>query len=458
MKKCPKCGTILDDSKKQCYMCGTNLEPNKVDITENKSIGAIVSSQTQPKPKFGGADAEVEKTEKKSFFNQDKDDLNSLNAAPADKRSALQKGFDSIFGNKKFKEKTEIPKPKKEKKPIGKKEEVKPKGPQARKNVMDVTPNEPEPNKEDFSTSKKSPFEEKNVITQMDDGFGKGKKEEPTPEPEEKNVINQMTETKPKKDIASKVPEEDNNKATSFGFLNDASNEPEMNKTGKHDFGFSNAEEKIDDKEYEFHAYKPSFMDKVKQGIGNVVPKKTRGYKDGRQEFRFTGQTFINIIAIIFFIGVIYYVWNFVINKKVDNTLSGLVYDINSDFKLKSKDKLSRYYEYNQNCTIKITTDKNKSVDSYLDNVKDIYGSDDSATVQYEQLKIHSNIWSSVAIVYFPKDSTAIGGSSLIPRYRYTSIEHKGDFFAIIFVNTYEDKSCQSMYDEFSKSLNFKEG
>ena len=26
MKKCPKCGTILDDSKKTCYMCGTVLQ------------------------------------------------------------------------------------------------------------------------------------------------------------------------------------------------------------------------------------------------------------------------------------------------------------------------------------------------------------------------------------------------------------------------------------------------
>ena len=44
MKKCPKCGTILDDSKKKCYMCGTELVDSKKDVRNfNNDIGASIS-------------------------------------------------------------------------------------------------------------------------------------------------------------------------------------------------------------------------------------------------------------------------------------------------------------------------------------------------------------------------------------------------------------------------------
>ena len=47
MKKCPKCGTILDDSKKKCYMCGTELSTNKNPfgngLTFDNDIGATVT-------------------------------------------------------------------------------------------------------------------------------------------------------------------------------------------------------------------------------------------------------------------------------------------------------------------------------------------------------------------------------------------------------------------------------
>ena len=180
MKKCPKCGTVLDDSKKQCYMCGTNLEANKIDLSENKSIGAIVSGNGKKDfdngSKFSGADSNKE--EKKDFFNQvSGDSLNTLNSAPADKRSGLQKGFDSIFGNKKFKDKTDISKDSKGKKKKDKKNNIdnQPKGPQPRKNAMELInePKKEETPKRGFGPFKKNPFEEKNVITQESKDLGK---------------------------------------------------------------------------------------------------------------------------------------------------------------------------------------------------------------------------------------------------------------------------------------------
>lgn len=46
MKKCTKCGTILDDSKKKCYMCGMDFQKKKIESfgeTFDKSIGAMVT-------------------------------------------------------------------------------------------------------------------------------------------------------------------------------------------------------------------------------------------------------------------------------------------------------------------------------------------------------------------------------------------------------------------------------
>ena len=76
MKKCPKCGTILDDSKKQCYMCGTNLDLVKVDLTENRQIGAVVTGgqdnvfNNGEDIKFKGKDV-VKKNNDGAYFSQD---------------------------------------------------------------------------------------------------------------------------------------------------------------------------------------------------------------------------------------------------------------------------------------------------------------------------------------------------------------------------------------------------
>ena len=47
MKRCPKCGTILDDSKKTCYMCGTVLKENNMNYNNSfdKQIGANLTNR-----------------------------------------------------------------------------------------------------------------------------------------------------------------------------------------------------------------------------------------------------------------------------------------------------------------------------------------------------------------------------------------------------------------------------
>ena len=449
MKKCPKCGTILDDSKKQCYMCGTNLDIVKVDLAENNQVGAVVTGgqdnvfNNGEDIKFKGKDV-VKKNNDSAYFSQDSrsrgffnEDLNALNAQEPDNRSKLQKSLDSIFGNKKFGEGNDASKNKKNKKKNQKEEVVEKKGPQARnkKIISEEVPDTP----------MDEPDSDQALISRI---MSNGEDEK------EKNVISQLDDPKPRKkvDMVEKEPKEE--KKNSFGFLN------EIPEEDGHDFGF-NREPK---RKVKVKSNKPSIVDSFKKKVSELaekVPKKqksSRGYKDGGSDLKFNGQMFFNLISIIAFIGVLYFVWNYAINKKVDTSLSGLVYDMSSDFKLKSKDAYSRYYVYNDSCTIKINTSNNTSVDNYIQNIKDTYGNDPDALVMFEELKINEYMWSSLGIFYYGKDGNQIGGKAPLARYRYTSILNKGDFFAIIFVNTYEDADCQSKYDEFVKTLNFKEG
>ena len=54
MKKCPQCGTILEETKKKCYMCGAELQKTlfgDFGDTFDEQIGATVTNgQNQKTP------------------------------------------------------------------------------------------------------------------------------------------------------------------------------------------------------------------------------------------------------------------------------------------------------------------------------------------------------------------------------------------------------------------------
>lgn len=111
MKKCPKCGTVLDDSKKTCYMCGTVLNDNsplnfgdafdsQIGATVTKgqdNVFNIVDSFNQ-KPNQNGFDG----FQSSSSTNMFKDQFDNLNSIRYDERTALEKIFsdDSRFKSK----------------------------------------------------------------------------------------------------------------------------------------------------------------------------------------------------------------------------------------------------------------------------------------------------------------------------------------------------------------------
>lgn len=117
MKKCPKCGTILDDSKRKCYMCGADLQKRaslNFGETFNDDIGATVSKSQDNV--FGAAEnisvnvddvvnsdnSNVTFSSSSSSADIYKDQINSLNSMQYDERSALEKIFssDARFRNK----------------------------------------------------------------------------------------------------------------------------------------------------------------------------------------------------------------------------------------------------------------------------------------------------------------------------------------------------------------------
>ncbi|MBO7536390.1 MAG: zinc ribbon domain-containing protein, partial [Bacilli bacterium] len=127
MKKCPKCGTVLDDSKKKCYMCGADLQRSSLTFGDSfdSTVGATVSKNQgnafsnvpqsqgptpQPNPmeqasqqiqNVGGNVQNTNGFESGVFKNQ----MNSLNSMAYDDRSAIEKMFSSDM---RFRSKSEI--------------------------------------------------------------------------------------------------------------------------------------------------------------------------------------------------------------------------------------------------------------------------------------------------------------------------------------------------------------
>ena len=115
MKKCPKCGTILDDSKIKCYVCGTDLQRQTLTYGNsfNENIGATVSNNQgnvlsnnraingNNINQVNGSFSAGSNFSNSLYNNQ----LNNLNSMAYDDRTALEKMFSS---DERFKSKAEI--------------------------------------------------------------------------------------------------------------------------------------------------------------------------------------------------------------------------------------------------------------------------------------------------------------------------------------------------------------
>lgn len=417
MKKCPKCGTILDDSKKKCYMCGMELSSNKNrfgnGLSFNGDVGATVT-KNQDNVFNNGQDIKVKgndllkKNNDNAFFSQNsssKDyfgtEINKLNSMSYDERSGFKKSLDNIFASKKsFKSKNELHK----EKDIKKTKVVNESGEVGTKITYSTQP----------SKTNESKKNEKSVLkkaSKFDFGF-----------------------TKEKKNIFSR--EEQHNNREKFSF-NQNTNSVKKSNLGNNQL--SNTQKS------------------AKANVSNKV----KGYSSGDNTFSSSDnkRMITNLVCIIIFVGMMLFVYFNFLKPKDNNDLSGLVYEMDSEFKLTSKDSFSRYYTYNKNCAIRINygaTDEKSFVDNYLNNIKETYEKDKNTTIQYEELNVNDNIWTSMSVIYLPEPSTSTTvGITPKVRYRYTAIVEGGNFYTIIFVNPKEEQTCYDKYDSFVDSLKF---
>lgn len=121
MKKCPKCGTILDDSKKKCYMCGSDLQKSNItnfgDVFDTQIGATVTRGQDNVFNNVENISAKVDDvfsngnnntgafTNNSSSADFYKDQMNSLNSMQYDERTALEKIFS---GDSRFRSKDEI--------------------------------------------------------------------------------------------------------------------------------------------------------------------------------------------------------------------------------------------------------------------------------------------------------------------------------------------------------------
>lgn len=490
MKKCPKCGTILDDSKKKCYMCGTELVDSKKNVRNfNNDIGASIS-RGQDNVFNNGEDIAfkdkdlVRKNNGNVFFSQNSNSQNTfgneidkLNSMSYDNRSNLKKGFDNIFSNKNFKSKDEI---------NGKRVtySTNPNIPKDMRRAMEAS------EKPKRKSKKNDAIENNNVETNVKTlkASSLRKEIEPEEKPIKKNFFSKKKDSNEQKNsnLFSSFPflkdsnnQDDtnsnfsNNSNSNFMNNNQNSNTNNRNNTNslfnhensnsnqnKYDFGFvNNKRDSISQEEQKEN--KNKFQEVTKQLNKRVTyskPKKVKGYKDYSYKGD-TKQMVINIFCIIAFIGILIFVYNNFLKPKDSNDLAGLTYTLDKSFVLHSKDAFGRYYTYDNNCSLRIsygaTNDATGFVDNYLNNIADTYKRDDKATVQYDELKINDNLWTAMSILYFPTDLNTIGGVAPLPRYKYTAILNKGNFYSIIFVNAKEDATCSEKYEAFVDTLDF---
>lgn len=398
MKKCPKCGTILDDSKRKCYMCGADLQ-RRMGInfgeTFDSNIGATVTtSQDNVFNNVNNISANVNDVVSDSnsdvTFSSGKatdlyqNQLNSLNSMQFDERTALEKIFS---GDSRFNNKDEL---------VEKDKKLKNK-----RNSLDGGESNDAVQNNTFNNNNNINNSFSNVTN---DFFGKKKdKPEIMPAP----VVPMVPPVQPSPPVVNDKPSINwgNNL---FGNRNDVS----------------------------------GYKDKVARSSG-IRPS-----------------TIFNFLCLIIFVGCIFFAYKHFTKEEepTDVNFGGLTYMIDEKFLLSSDEDTSRLYTYGDSCALRVTfgavNDSDGFITSYFDNIRKQFEVTDGFHIVNEKLKIKENEWSTLSVGEI-KNNAATGGSSMAIRYKYISIVYKGNFYHITFGNVKDDNTCSAMFNSFVETLDF---
>ena len=503
MKKCPKCGTILDDSKKKCYMCGADLTVSaSVSDFSSNFDNKIGSSITRGVDNVfnNGKDLDVDsssiignnKDNNGSFFSHNSSsrdffggEINKLNSMTFDERSKSEKKISNFFGKKNLKSKDEINSKKRKKtdnRVEGKVKKISysttPNIPKKMKESINEKKNKEEPSNNMFLAGPSEPKviksklvkkEEDNKVPETFKSFNSFKNKS-----EEEIILPKRIDTEEKKDSSNNV------KRTFFEENNEIKNNRNESKNQVNSaFSMFNSFKKKDD-DNEDKDTKIEIIDKSRDSTGNqtdfkgLTPKQTNPFEDIKNkvsfnkmnsvQFKENARIIFNFSCVVIFVGIlIFAVFRFI---KIDSTeqLDGLQYKVPSYFKLNRTDSHEKFYVSKQHgnvCSFEVlsgtVSDPNGYVENYFQYVKSLYASDEKAVPAMQEMKINGNTWKSERFIYLPAEGEKVSAETIIPRYSYTIITYNGSFYIVRASNKDEDKECHEQYMKFVNSLEFIE-
>lgn len=442
MKRCPKCGTVLDDDKRKCYMCGADLLRSAITHfgeTFDAQIGATVSNsqdnvfnnvgniQADPNDAVGntGVDNSTFTSSGADFYNNSNDNNNSnnfsgldgLNSMQYDNRTAIEKIFS---GNQRFKSKDEI----NAELAMKKNEEGQQQNPFAQNNSINNNfNNNQNANKQDSNVL---PFGQNNVSNPM--GNMTNNTTNNTVQPVQPNLFKSPQQNNAQKSTKAKKP---------FGsFFKNNSDKTNVKQEKKKINWGDNLEKKDNVLNKKFSK---EFLKNVHLDIGLIV----------------------NTACFIVFMIAMLIIYNKVIKpRNAENLQFGdLVYKINDDFLLKNEYSNSRTYTYGEDCNLRITygtAAPDDTISKYFDETKERFSNNSDFITQESKLDINGNTWSTLEILQIEKNDTAISGTQTRVKYRFVTMVYDGSYYRIEFINTQSDNKCSAMYDEMQASMSFK--
>lgn len=406
MKKCPKCNTILDDSKNKCYMCGADLHSrNPIDFMGgfDDQIGAAVTkSQDNVFNNVSGISAKVEQVTSNNtegnatistgsssadFYQQQ---MNNLNSMQYDERTAIEK----IFSNDdRFRSKDEI------------------NAEEAMKNNKNNVPQN-NPFSDAFNSKKKKKSE--NLMPSVSHTQQVPVQQSPV----QQVPVQQMSQPVAPPPVV--VPPVNKAKKEKKASINWGNNLEKSNK--KSFFGGNNS-----------------------SNNGN----------------KFSVNFFLNTACFVLLLfGFIVVIIKNVGKDKVETIeLGNLTYQLNEKFVLENQSDASNYYTYGENCVLRISYGLNEEddfLDTYFNNVQEEYSQEDGYLTRKSTMTIGNNELVEITVTHLKENSAVNSGYTANETYKFVTILHNKKFYEIRFVNLIGDNECSSMYKDLINSLSFK--
>lgn len=439
MKKCPKCGTILDDVKKKCYMCGADIQvKNRLDFMSgfDDQIGAAVTKgqdnvfNAVPDISVKINDVVNDKANKNVAVSSEsssaeffKNEMKSLNSMQYDERTAIEK----IFSNdSRFRSKDEINAEEAMKK------NSKKKGSDGGFFSADVNNKNVEKQNNNVNVEVKSNSVEENpfeaINKEKNDVVGNNVSQQQIPQTFDNvvpsnEVVNQNIPTNIQQVVQQPVQKVKPKKE-------------KKNKVEKAPINWGNNLQQNSMNNF-------SFLQKIKSM--NISPS----------------FIFNTVCFVLFATALIVMFFKF----RDDKTDKGIVnigdlnYKVSSKLKLKDESSFIKQYTYGEGCVFRLSfgqvSDPNEYIDKYLDDINEDYSSDNGYLTQLNEMKINGNTWSEISVLQLKDNPAATGGYSPSAKYRFVTMVYNNKYYEIRYVNEDSDNSCSAMYDDLITSLEF---